>query len=88
MGSCTSPAMVEKPGRKFPTICPKPVGFTRPSFRTGAWTGICEPQWLSLRPNLSAYLYMSDDYGQNWQRIGTDLPAEPINVVKEVPFES
>jgi photosystem II stability/assembly factor-like uncharacterized protein len=35
--------------------------------------------------DFSAYLYMSDDYGQNWQRIGTDLPAEPINVVKEDP---
>jgi hypothetical protein len=31
------------------------------------------------------YLYVSTDYGQNWQSIGTDLPAEPINVVREDP---
>jgi ligand-binding sensor domain-containing protein len=35
--------------------------------------------------DFSSYLYSSDDYGQHWQRIGTDLPAEPINVVKEDP---
>jgi photosystem II stability/assembly factor-like uncharacterized protein len=29
------------------------------------------------------YLFVSNDYGQNWQAIGTDLPAEPINVIKE-----
>ncbi|MCS7020034.1 MAG: glycosyl hydrolase [Cytophagales bacterium] len=31
------------------------------------------------------YLYVSEDYGQNWTRIGTNLPAEPINVVREDP---
>ena len=35
--------------------------------------------------DFAAYLYVSRDYGQNWQPIGTDLPAEPINVVKEDP---
>lgn len=33
--------------------------------------------------DFSAYLYVSDDYGQTWKKIGTTLPAEPINVVKE-----
>lgn len=33
--------------------------------------------------NFMPYLYVSDDYGENWRAIGKDLPAEPINVVKE-----
>ena len=28
---------------------------------------------------------MSDDFGKTWKQIGTDLPFEPINVVKEDP---
>ena len=35
--------------------------------------------------DFTAYLYVSQDYGQNWTRIGLNLPAEPINVVKEDP---
>ncbi len=35
--------------------------------------------------HLKPYLFVSNDYGQTWQTIGTDLPAEPINVVKEDP---
>ncbi|MGB3548991.1 MAG: glycosyl hydrolase [Saprospiraceae bacterium] len=35
--------------------------------------------------NFQSYVYRSTDYGQTWQRIGTDLPAEPVNVVKEDP---
>ncbi len=31
------------------------------------------------------YLYVSEDYGTTWTPIGKDLPAEPINVVKEDP---
>jgi photosystem II stability/assembly factor-like uncharacterized protein len=31
------------------------------------------------------YLYISDDYGTTWTAIGKDLPAEPINVIKEDP---
>ena len=33
--------------------------------------------------NFLAYLYISEDYGKTWNQIGTDLPAEPINVIKE-----
>jgi hypothetical protein len=33
--------------------------------------------------HFTAYVFRSDDYGQTWQRIGTDLPAEPVNVVLE-----
>lgn len=35
--------------------------------------------------DFTAYLYSSDDYGQTWQHIGLDLPAEPVNVVREDP---
>lgn len=35
--------------------------------------------------DFNAYLYVSTNYGDTWTRIGTDLPAEPINVVKEDP---
>jgi photosystem II stability/assembly factor-like uncharacterized protein len=35
--------------------------------------------------DFKAYLYSSSDYGATWKAIGTDLPAEPINVVREDP---
>ena len=35
--------------------------------------------------DFNAYIYVSTNYGDTWTRIGTDLPAEPINVVKEDP---
>ena len=38
--------------------------------------------------DFTAYVYMSTDYGDTWQRIGTDLPAEPVNVIKEDPKNS
>ena len=34
---------------------------------------------------IAAYLYVSEDYGKQWTRIGTDLPLEPVNVVREDP---
>lgn len=33
--------------------------------------------------NFMPYLYVSEDYGNTWKQIGKDLPAEPVNVVKE-----
>lgn len=35
--------------------------------------------------DFAPYLYVSEDYGATWSAIGTDLPAEPINVVREDP---
>lgn len=35
--------------------------------------------------DFAAYLYFSNDYGKNWERLGMELPAEPINVVREDP---
>lgn len=31
------------------------------------------------------YLYRSDDYGASWTLLGSDLPFEPLNVVREDP---
>ena len=33
--------------------------------------------------DFTAMAYVSEDYGTTWKAIGTDLPAEPINVIKE-----
>lgn len=35
--------------------------------------------------HFDAYVYASDDYGASWSRVGTDLPAEPVNVIVEDP---
>ena len=35
--------------------------------------------------DFNAYLYVSEDNGATWNAIGKDLPAEPVNVVKEDP---
>ncbi|MCC7244213.1 MAG: glycosyl hydrolase, partial [Saprospiraceae bacterium] len=37
------------------------------------------------KDDFSAYLFVSENYGQSWQPIGLDLPSEPINVVREDP---
>ena len=41
-------------------------------------------RWDDFAP----YLYRSEDRGQTWSPIGSDLPAEPINVVTEDPVNS
>lgn len=33
--------------------------------------------------DFTPYLFISEDYGASWNQIGTDLPAEPLNVIKE-----
>lgn len=35
--------------------------------------------------DFQAYLYVSEDYGKRWTRLGLDLPTEPINAVCEDP---
>ena len=35
--------------------------------------------------DFSAMVYRSTDYGNTWEAIGKDLPAEPVNVIKEDP---
>jgi hypothetical protein len=35
--------------------------------------------------NFDAHVYASNDYGQTWQRLGNNLPEEPVNVIVEDP---
>ena len=35
--------------------------------------------------NFEAMIYISNNFGKSWTRIGTDLPKEPVNVIKEDP---
>jgi len=35
--------------------------------------------------DFTAYVYVSDDYGDTWKNIAGTLPSEPINVIKEDP---
>ena len=35
--------------------------------------------------HFTAYVFVSDDYGTTWKQIFTDLPAEPVNVIREDP---
>ncbi|MBP8239288.1 MAG: glycosyl hydrolase, partial [Saprospiraceae bacterium] len=38
-------------------------------------------RWDHFEP----YIFSSDDYGKTWQKLGVNLPLEPINVVREDP---
>ncbi len=38
--------------------------------------------------DFNSYVYKSTNYGATWEKIGNDLPAEPVNVVKEDPHNS
>lgn len=35
--------------------------------------------------DFTPHLFVTNNYGKSWERIGTDLPLEPLNVVKEDP---
>jgi photosystem II stability/assembly factor-like uncharacterized protein len=35
--------------------------------------------------DFNAYLYVSEDYGTTWKQLGKDLPAEPLNIIREDP---
>ena len=35
--------------------------------------------------HFDAYVYVSEDQGENWTRLGLNLPKEPVNVIKEDP---
>jgi hypothetical protein len=36
--------------------------------------------------NFTAWLFVSEDFGKSWTALGKDLPAEPLNVIKEDPL--
>ena len=35
--------------------------------------------------DFAAYVYVSEDYGASWKKLGADLPHEPVNVIREDP---
>lgn len=35
--------------------------------------------------DFSVYVYMSEDYGATWKNISSNIPASPVNVIKEDP---
>lgn len=35
--------------------------------------------------DFTTYLYTSDDYGQTWKNIASNMPSSPVNVIKEDP---
>ncbi|MCF2874942.1 MULTISPECIES: VPS10 domain-containing protein [unclassified Tenacibaculum] len=35
--------------------------------------------------DFNVYVYMSDDYGKTWKNISGNIPASPVNVIKEDP---
>jgi len=35
--------------------------------------------------DFSVYVYMSDNYGQTWKNISSNIPLSPVNVIKEDP---
>jgi len=45
------------------------------------YTSLNGYRWDDFTP----YLYVSEDYGKKWERLGNGLPQEAINVVKEDP---
>jgi photosystem II stability/assembly factor-like uncharacterized protein len=60
--------------------------------RIQASAHVKERVYLSLNAyrndQFTAFCYVSDDYGAHWRRIGTELPAEPVNVIKEDPVRA
>ncbi len=37
------------------------------------------------KDNFTAWLYVSEDYGKTWKTLGSNLPAGPLNVIREDP---
>jgi photosystem II stability/assembly factor-like uncharacterized protein len=35
--------------------------------------------------DFNVYVYMSDDYGKTWKNISSNIPASPVNVIREDP---
>ncbi|MDB5207720.1 MAG: glycosyl hydrolase, partial [Flavisolibacter sp.] len=83
-------------GYSWTLVNNKPAKATDANLAAGLWVSrltaskFKEPRvYASLNgyrfDDFSPYLYVSEDYGATWKQIGTDLPMEPINVVKEDP---
>ena len=40
---------------------------------------------LPIWDDFSVYIYVSDDYGQTWKNISSNIPLSPVNVIREDP---
>lgn len=88
---------VTKDGGYTWTLISKPASKTNPAgLPQGLWVSrVVASQFKEGRvyatlngyrfDNFAPYLYVSEDYGTTWKQIGKDLPAEPLNVVREDP---
>ncbi|HYF31151.1 MAG TPA: hypothetical protein VD993_08535 [Chitinophagaceae bacterium] len=74
----------------------KPAGKTNAGLPQGLWVSrVIASQFKESRvyvtlngyrfDNFTPYLFVSEDYGTTWKQLGKDLPAEPLNVVREDP---
>ncbi|MEO6869897.1 MAG: hypothetical protein ABI168_09645 [Ginsengibacter sp.] len=36
--------------------------------------------------NFTPWVYMSNDFGKTWKQLGSNLPMEPVNVIREDPY--
>lgn len=87
---------VSKDGGYTWTAIGKPAGKNNPGLPQGLWVSrVVASQFREGRvyvtlngyrfDHFTPYLYVSDDYGVTWRQLGKDLPAEPLNVVREDP---
>ena len=37
--------------------------------------------------DFTAYVFMSDNYGETWKNIGNNIPSSPVNVIKEDTYD-
>jgi photosystem II stability/assembly factor-like uncharacterized protein len=83
-------------GYSWTLVNNKPTKVTDAALVQGLWVSRViaskykEPRvYLALNgyrnDDFAPYLYVSEDYGSTWTQLGRDLPAEPINVVREDP---
>lgn len=78
------------------TLISKPAGKNVQAMPQGLWVSrVLASQHKESRvyaslngyrmDHFAPYLFVSDDHGTTWRQIGKDLPAEPLNVVREDP---
>lgn len=78
------------------TLISKPAGKNVQAMPQGLWVSrVVASQHKESRvyaslngyrmDHFAPYLFVSDDHGTTWRQLGKDLPAEPINVVREDP---
>ena len=85
MGLCIFPKTLVILGQKYPHLWPQSMWVSRiqaSAFEEGR-------VYVTLNgyryDNFEPMVYVSENYGNTWRKIGLNLPKEPVNVVKEDP---